>query len=351
MLIRWLALVACVLTLCVTAASAFIRHTQSDLGCQPWPQCQATAREARAQGAESIPSGSAVAATSDAVSIARATHRVSAMLVGLLALAIALFGWARLGGADRIAVAFALLDTLFLAWLGRYTPHDLPLVTIGNVVGGLALAAAFGWIAAATLRGRSAAPGEEPRGEFGSGAARAGAAGNRAVRARGRVKSLAWLGLGLVVLQSALGVMIAARGATAACAQALCLPGARVDPAVFDPVTAIVTASPADAVALHLAHRLVALALVLLLAMLLRSGRGLRRVTGPAASALVCALLLAPLGIAIASGTVGVAGGTLHNLLAGCLWVLLAVLARGGAAADGISSRLERVRAGAHPAG
>lgn len=342
MLIRWLALAACVLTLCVTAASAFIRHTQTGLGCQPWPQCQAAAREARADGA---------AATPDAVSVARAAHRVSAMLVGLLALAIALFGWSRLGGADRIAAAFALADTLFLSWLGRYTPHDLPLVTIGNVVGGLALAAAFGWIAAATVRGRPGAAGAARLRDVEADAGRAGAAGRGAARARGKVKSLAWFGLGLVVLQSALGVMIAARGATAACAQALCLPSGAVDPAVFDPATTIMTASPADAVALHLAHRLVALVLVLLLVMLLRGGRTVRGVTGPAASALVCALLLAPLGIAIASGTVGVAGGTLHNLLAGCLWVLLAVLARRSADADGIGSRLERVRAGGQPAG
>ncbi|HWS74438.1 MAG TPA: COX15/CtaA family protein, partial [Quisquiliibacterium sp.] len=142
-MIRRLALFACIFTLCVTAASAFIRHSQAGLGCEPWPQCQAlpagagAGSEVRSEvGSEAGGAKTAAASQTEgnAVFVARALHRLSAVIVGLLALAIALFGWSRLGAGDRAAAAFALADTVFLSWLGRYTPHDLPLVTVGNVL-------------------------------------------------------------------------------------------------------------------------------------------------------------------------------------------------------------------------
>jgi cytochrome c oxidase assembly protein subunit 15 len=148
-MIRRLALLACIFTLCITAASAFIRNTQAGLGCSPWPQCLAQQAEARGgSGMLRMAPSTTGPGEVDAVFVARALHRISAVLVGLLALGIVLFGWSRLVASDRAAAAFALVDTVFLSWLGRYTPHDVPLVTIGNVLGGFALAAAFGWIAA-----------------------------------------------------------------------------------------------------------------------------------------------------------------------------------------------------------
>src|SRR5690606_12409625 len=83
-----------------------------------------------------------------AIRVARLTHRASASAVGLLVAMIALFGWTRFSTGQRVAAAIALADTVFLAWLGRYTPHDLPLVTVGNVAGGMVLAGALAWIAA-----------------------------------------------------------------------------------------------------------------------------------------------------------------------------------------------------------
>src|SRR5690606_17909366 len=92
-----------------------------------------------------VPAGEAPAP----VRIARALHRVTATLAGVLVLLVVAFGWTTMGAGERIAAAVALADTVFLSWLGRYTPHDLPLVTLGNLAGGLLLAAALAWIAAA----------------------------------------------------------------------------------------------------------------------------------------------------------------------------------------------------------
>ena len=305
-MIRRLALLACLFTLCITAASAFIRNTQAGLGCAPWPQCLAQQEAARGgSGLLKMARAGAAAGEVDAVFVARALHRISAVMVGLLALGIALFGWSRFGASDRLAAAVALADTVFLSWLGRYTPHDLPLVTIGNVLGGFALAAAFGWIAAA-------------------GRWRQGGRG---------APVLPWLALALAAFQAALGVMIGARAAVGACLRPLCLPQAPVDPAVFDPRVAQAIASVADGQALHLAHRGLAMLLAAcVVLMLLRPGAGdpaaVRGRRWAALGALACIVLLAPLGLATASGLGGVAGGTVHNVLAGTCLVLLAVAVR-----------------------
>lgn len=320
-MIRRLALFACIFTLCVTAASAFIRHTQAGLGCEPWPQCQPLPTLTGAGGeAGAAKPAAATRPEGDAVFVARALHRLSAVIVGLLALAIALFGWTRLGAGDRAAAAFALADTVFLSWLGRYTPHDLPLVTVGNVIGGFALAAAFGWIAAGGARHLRRDP-----------------------PARG-LAVLAWSALALAGLQSALGVMIGARRAVGACAQALCVPQSAVDLSVFDPRVVMAVAGAADGQALHLVHRLVAISIAACVVwMIVRTRRG-GRVAGSgrpralAAWALASVVLLAPLGLATASGLSGVASGTLHNVLAGAACVFLAALARISGVGDGIDS-------------
>jgi hypothetical protein len=66
-----------------------------------------------------------------------------------------------------------------------------------------------------------------------------------------------------------------------------------------------------------------------------RGGECARR---PALGALACILLLAPLGLATAAGLLGPGGGTLHNVLAGICFVLLAVAARPASNRVGIDS-------------
>ncbi len=329
-MIRVLALLACLLTVCITASSAFIRHAQNGVGCDGWPACYraaqaaADARAADARAADAAQSGAtadAAAATaptaeaSGAVRIARSLHRVSATLVGVLVLLVAVFGWSSMRGAERIAAAVALGDTVFLAWLGRYTPHDLPLVTLGNLVGGLLLAAALAWIAAAR-RGRGAASAL---------AGPAGSAGSLTPGTAGAAR-IALVALALLGLLAWGGTMIGARHAIDACDTPQCT-GARFDPAAMNPVRATVAVDTAAARGMHLAHRAVGLvfaALAALLALRLRSAR-------PALAAWLAALALAQilLGAGTALGTQALTTATLHNAVAALLAAALAAVAGG----------------------
>lgn len=334
-MMRRLALLACVFTLCITAASAFIRNTQAGLGCVPWPQCLAQQAQAGAGSGVLRMSPAPAEGGFDAVFVARALHRVSAMAVGLLVLGIVLFGWARFGAADRAAAGFALADTVFLSWLGRYTPHDLPLVTIGNVLGGFALAAALGWIAAgpAAPAGLAAGAARGPGRDAGPGPARGAGAPGRG----GAASLLAWAALVLASVQAALGVMIGARGAVGACEGLLCLPRGAVDAAVFDPRVVQAATSLADGQALHVAHRLLAIGVAASVLLLVARG-GAAGGRAPALAALACMLVLAPLGMATAAGALGPGGGTLHNVLAGTCLVLLAASVRASSRPIGIDS-------------
>ena len=116
-----------------------------------------------------------------AVDIARGVHRVSASLAGLAVLLLAAFAfWRR----ERVGAALgALALTVFLAVLGRSAGSaPPPPAALGNLLGGLALAALLAW-----LLGRTRAP-------------LASAAGNRRLAAGA---------LGLAVLQCIFGALTA----------------------------------------------------------------------------------------------------------------------------------------------
>lgn len=303
-----LAILACLLTLCITASSALIRHWQAGLGCEGWTGCAAVFPN-RAEASVALPA----ADPPPAIRVARLTHRVSASAVGLLVVFVVLFGWSRFSAGQKVAAAIALADTLFLAWLGRYTPHGLPLVTVGNVGGGMLLAGALAWIAAA--------PGTAPAS---AGALPAGRSAPVPSRAAGSAV-LALLLLALLVFD---GTMISARGAVDACPQLLCLDGASFGLAAFDP-WAQGSVPPAEGMTMHLLHRALALAFV---AAALRAAE--RAWTGPSArarglAALIVGLLLAQvaLGLATAFGAGPLASATLHNAVAVLLVAALAALA------------------------
>jgi cytochrome c oxidase assembly protein subunit 15 len=340
-MIRVLALVACLLTVCITASSAFIRHWQNGVGCEGWPACyraaqpttQAPIQAPPAAGPDGqgtldaavatiarVPAGEAPAP----VRAARALHRVTATLAGVLVLLVVAFGWSTMGGGERIAAAVALVDTVFLSWLGRYTPHDLPLVTLGNLVGGLLLAAALAWIAAGRRGARRAAA---------PGAAGQGAAGHGDLAGDGApaVRSLALAALVLLALLAWGGTMIGARHAIDACSTPLCVSGAALDFAAMDPTQATVVVDAPAARGLHVAHRLLALALAFVVAVLAWRLRAER----PAAAAWLALLVVAQfvLGAGTALGADPLLTTTLHNAVAALLVVALAAVA-GSAAAD-----------------
>jgi cytochrome c oxidase assembly protein subunit 15 len=317
-MIRLLALLACLLTVGITAASAYIRHSQAGLGCEGWPACYEAAaarrdvaiREAQggqgtrgAQGPRESVAPPADGAT--AVAIARGLHRISAMSVGLLAIGIAFVGWSRLASRDRAAAALALAITVGLAWLGRYTPHDLPLVTLANVAGGFALAGAFAWIAAGAERQPS---------------------GGDAPLSPGGMFALA---LAAIAVQTWLGVMIGARSAIAACGALDCVAGAAVEAAALDPRVAGALLEAPAARGLQLAHRVVAGGAGLLLGLFALNamrpagaggagGEG-GSATGPAAAVLLLLALLAATGFTTVAIDAPIASATAHNALAALL--------------------------------
>ncbi|MDE2414844.1 MAG: COX15/CtaA family protein [Comamonadaceae bacterium] len=121
------------LVLVIVGLSAFIRLSQSGLGCEPGPQCRAGSVQAVGDAGQEPRAG---------VPAARLGHRVVASATLLLVLAmtgLALASGAALRSEARLALALLGL-ALFLAVLGRWGGQSrLPAVTLGNLLGGFAM--------------------------------------------------------------------------------------------------------------------------------------------------------------------------------------------------------------------
>ncbi|MGA8053168.1 MAG: COX15/CtaA family protein, partial [Burkholderiales bacterium] len=177
---RILAGLALALLLVITTTSAYLRLAQTGLSCPGAPDCYARS-ETRA-AADDDPN----------LTTARALHRIAASAAGAVILAILFVGWSAARPNERAAaIALAVLAAM-LAWLGRYTPSGLPAVTLGNLLGGMAMLALAGWLALAL--------GRAPR-----------------IDAARAVRPWAFGALALVALQIAAGGLIAARHAAFAC--------------------------------------------------------------------------------------------------------------------------------------
>ncbi len=332
-MIRLLALVAALATVCITASSAFIRHAQNGVGCADWPACYraiATApRVAMPAGSSAkagvgndttSPTQRATAATElPGVRDARALHRASATLVGVLVLFVAVLGWSALPAAGRGVAAVAVIVTAFLAWLGRYTPHDLPLVTLGNLLGGLVLTAALAWIAAALPAGRKAGP---PRGAT-TWDARAGQRNAGGALRGGRFVAL--VALVLLALAAWTGTMIGARHAIDACGAPLCASDVQWAAAAFDPFQALDPVGAGVGRGLHVTHRIVALAFVVVVGLVAWRLRGVHRGLAASLALLVAAQVL--IGAATVHGTQPLVSTTLHNAVAALLALALGLVA------------------------
>lgn len=274
---RRIALVACLLTVCITAASAYIRHWQAGLGCAERPDCRVVATTEVAPGqAQSVEQALQRVVSGDApqaVSLARALHRVSATVVGLLVVVIGFIGWSRLLPVDRAAIAVAIVLTVALAWVGIYAAHPTPLVTLGNVLGGFALGGALAWVAA----GR--APLRAPEAMRGCGVQRA------------------WAALGVVFAIAAVGVLIAAR-----------------------------ETGDVDATRFHLAHRVLAFVFAALTAGVLMASA--RRAPALAAALGVALVAQIVLGLTNAFSQAPLVAATVHNAVAATIVALLAAILR-----------------------
>ncbi len=294
---RRLAALALLLTMAVSIASAFLRLSPVAADCLPGAN---PALATDPQACRRTP-------PAEAVVIARTIHRVSATVVGVLVLVLAWRAWRGPARLSRTAGTMALVVTLGLSVLGRYTPSTLPAVTLGNVAGGLLLCACLAWLWRQTVDGVGP--------------------GRSAPRAAWPAAGL----IGLLLVLAATGALIGVRGAIAGCPDALCVPVGRIDWGIFNP-SAVDAAVGRDAArALHGMHRLlVLLALAPVIAVAWRGwyGAPLDARLGLGVLAL-CAVQIA-LGIAVTLGADPGLIGASHNAAAAGLTATLSALLAGG---------------------
>ena len=178
--IRALVLAALLLVLVITTTSAYIRLSQAGFGCADWPACY--------QHSAPLPAAGQLIPEASTLFWARALHRLAASSAGILLLLIVFLGWKALQDvAGRLAALATVALAGFLAALGMVTPSNLPAVTLGNLLGGMGMAALLWWLY------------------------RRDGAGTRVGR------GMLWVALAALALQIALGGMIGARHAVLAC--------------------------------------------------------------------------------------------------------------------------------------
>ena len=138
---HWLhriATAAVVVVLVIVASSAYLRQTSVRLNCPDWPAC--TQRAAGEDSARAQPA---------AVRAARLVHRLSASIAGALVLLIAYLSSVQQPRvrADIALSAALVVLTVFLAVLGRWSRSSQgPLVTLGNLLGGMTLLVLLHWM-------------------------------------------------------------------------------------------------------------------------------------------------------------------------------------------------------------
>lgn len=291
----------------VVVLSAYIRLGDAGLGCADWPACygQIGVHDNRslAEGGPLLPP-----------SAARSFHRVAATLFGFFVLGITFlaFRHRKRGGPGVVLPLIVLGLTVFLSVLGVVTPSPLiPLVTTGNVLGGMAMLALLWWIG---LRIQpQAAPDAVP----------------------GVIKPWARLALVVVAAQIALGAWTSGSFAGPSCAQLSGCESANISvqnlARGFEPTRRLErdaqgkVMTDASTPVVHMTHRSGALLTFLYLGWL-----GFKARTGGEHLRSSGNVLLAMLALQIVLGLAGVATGlplllvTAHN--AGAALLLLAVV-------------------------
>jgi cytochrome c oxidase assembly protein subunit 15 len=216
-LVRRLALVGVTMMLLLAVVSAYLRLSGAGIGCTPWPACY--------QEQSLVPS-------QDHHPVARFAHRLLASGLGVVVIMIVSAGvsmrprrgvvlWTSLG---------LLALTALLAVLGRATPTAAgPGIALANLLGGVAMAALLWWLA---IHAR-------------------GASGRRRELLRWPAAAV----VALLLLQVSLGAVISTTRSAAAC-----------------PSLPVCESSISNAsVAVHIAHRATAIALLIAAGVLARA--------------------------------------------------------------------------------
>jgi len=284
--LTWLALA---LVLAIVVASAMLRLSSGGIDCTPWPTCvaAAAAQPLAVDDAAAPPWHGSV----------RLVHRLSASAAGIVFLLLVAFGFGAWDATQRVAGLALIGLAAALAVIGRATPSPLPAVVLANLLGGHLLLAALAWLLT-----------------------RPGA------RSAHTMPLAAPLLVPMVLATSALGGLVSARGAMAACAAGCGVASpagswaaalAAMD--VWQANSALPAAS-ADAMRQGLLQLHVAFGVLLLLAVGWVSWR-LRRRAAPGLAIAATLLLLcvadAALGLGAVQWLLPLGAATAHSLLAG----------------------------------
>jgi len=142
---RLLAISGLALVLLLVSLSSYLRLDHSGIGCAPWPDCYGNIGVDDNETTVGDAYERLVAEAREPLSWTRPLHRLVASVLGLLVLGMTAVSV--LQRRYRLLSAGLLLLTVFLAWLGIYSEglHS-PAVVMGNLGGGFAMLALFGWL-------------------------------------------------------------------------------------------------------------------------------------------------------------------------------------------------------------
>jgi cytochrome c oxidase assembly protein subunit 15 len=129
---------AVIIVLIIVASSAYLRQASIRFSCPDWPEC--TVRIAGEDSADAQPA---------AARGVRLVHRLSASFAGAAILLIVFLSSVQQPRvrSDIVLSALLLALTVFLAVLGRWSRESqAPLVTLGNLLGGMTLLALLHWM-------------------------------------------------------------------------------------------------------------------------------------------------------------------------------------------------------------
>ena len=144
------------LTFITVVLSAYIRLSVNGLGCSEWPDCYGRVNMTEQhQGVDVLTAKGGAMKHSGA----RVAHRLIASVLGVFIVIMAMIAIRQRRQATNPGLSIPLLIlaiTVFLSWLGYVTPSPLlPAVTLGNLLGGLAMLSLLWWLGQRTVEDKT----------------------------------------------------------------------------------------------------------------------------------------------------------------------------------------------------